>query len=118
VSENASKSFWKAAMAKDWSDHPGFREYARRVIEEVLPHMKQSAMVMTIAPIEGEADIKVCCEVGMALFLDKPLILVVPPGRHMAERLLRVADHVITADITTAKGREEMAKAITAVTNQ
>lgn len=102
----------------DWSDDPGFREYAKHVMEEVLPHMRESAMVMTIAPIEGEADIKICCEVGMALMLDKPLILIVPPGRHMAERLLRVADHVITADISTAEGREELGKAMHAITNQ
>lgn len=103
----------------DWSDDPGFREYAEHVIKETLPQMRDSAMFMTIAPIRDEiADIKQATEIGMAIMLDKPLIVIVPPGRHMAEKLLRIADHVITADITTKEGRDQMAAAIKAVTNQ
>lgn len=102
----------------DWADDPTFREYAEHVIENVLPHMKESAVFLTIAPTGGVADVKQAVEIGFMILMDKPMIVVAPPGRHVAERLLRVADHVITADISTDEGRKQIAAAIKALTNQ
>lgn len=103
----------------DWTDDPGFREFAEHVLKETLPNMKESAMFMTIAPLKEEmADVRQAVEIGMAIMLDKPLIVIVPPGRHIAQKLVRIADHVITADITTEAGREHIAQAIKEVTNQ
>jgi len=103
---------------KDWADSPDFRSYAEHVIRDVVPQMKDSAVFLTIAPDGGIADVKQAVEIGFCILLDKPLIVVAPPGRHVAERLLRVADHVITADISTDEGREQIAVAIKAVMNQ
>ena len=103
---------------KDWADSKEFRRFAQDWIKRVLPNMKDSAMVMTIAPNGGEADVKMAVEIGFAILLDKPLIVVAPPGRHMAERLLRIADHVITEDVTTEAGRKQIEVALKAVMNQ
>lgn len=103
----------------DWSDAPGFREYAKHVIDDMVPAMRDSALVMTIAPLADDAaDVKQAVEIGYAILLDKPLVVVVPPGRHMGEKLLRIADHVITADVTTEAGREQLGVALNRLMNQ
>lgn len=106
------------ANKTDWANSKEFRRFAQDWIKRVLPNMKDSAMVLSIAPQGGEADVRMAVEIGFAILLDKPLIVIAPKGRHVAERLIRIADHVITADITTDEGREQIAAAIKAVTNQ
>jgi ribosomal protein L23 len=103
---------------KEWSDSKEFKEYAEHILKEMVPAMKDSAVVMTIAPDAGQHDIKIAVEIGYSILLDKPLIVIASPGRHIAERLLRIADHVITGDITTDAGKEEIARALKHLMNQ
>ena len=99
----------RAAHARpDWTDSDEFREFAEGVLADTVPKIAGSAYVISIAPGKGQEDIKIAVEIGFALLLDKPLIVLAPEGRHVAERLLRAADHVITGDIETEAGREEL----------
>lgn len=70
---------------QDWLD---------RVERELIPIIKEAASVATIAPGE-DPDLKVAIELGLTILLDKPLILVVPEGRWVPDRLRRAADAVV-----------------------
>lgn len=84
-----------------------FKKFAKRVMDEMVPAMHGSAYVITIAPKGGEADVKLAVEIGFAILMDKPLIVFVPKGRAVGERLARIADHVLEADMTTEAGQKE-----------
>ena len=92
----------------DWTGSDDFKTWAQDVLDDMVPKMKGSAYVISIAPPSGLADVKIAVEIGYAILLDKPLIVFAPEGRHVAERLLRIADHVITGNVETAAGREKM----------
>lgn len=77
----------------DWSDNPQFKKYARHFREDVLPRITDSALFVAIG--SDQLDIKFVTEIGAALVLDKPFLLVVPPGRHVSARLRRAADVVV-----------------------
>ena len=69
-----------------------FFEAARR---EVFPKLRDSALYVGITP--EEPDPKYCLELGMAIMLDKPIVLLLPAGRTLARdsHLWRVADEVL-----------------------
>lgn len=64
---------------------------------ELVEHMKVSAMIVSIVPesIDG-LDEKLAREVGLAIHLDKPIILLVREGTPLPTKLLAVADRVVT----------------------
>jgi nucleoside 2-deoxyribosyltransferase len=108
----------RAARQEDWTDNDEFRSWAKDVLKDMVPKMAGSAYVISIAPPRGLADVKIAVEIGYAILLDKPLIVFAPKGRHVAERLLRIADHVITGDPNTTEGREEMFAQLKRAMNQ
>ena len=103
---------------KDWSSDPKFKKFARQVAKGTVPAMADSAYVINIAPAKGDYDVRVAVEIGLAILMDKPLIVFAPKGRTIADRLLRVADHVIEGDTSTETGREELMRKLQAVMNQ
>lgn len=105
---------------RDLFDRPEFRDYAERFLREVAPMIRQSAYMMTIAPTGGTADVKIAAELGYSILLDKPLIVFVPAGRRatVAQKLLRIADHVIEGDMSTEAGREELQRKLKEVMTQ
>lgn len=71
--------------------------WEQRVRDELIPKLRASAVVAQLAP--GDApDVKAAVEVGMAILLDKPLIVIEIPGRSVSLRLGRAADAVIEWD--------------------
>jgi hypothetical protein len=70
-----------------------WKDYGDRFRREVLPKILNSAIFLSIQ--SEEFDVKMATEMGAALLMDKPLLLVCPPGRHIPERLRRAADIVI-----------------------
>ncbi|MGH9001499.1 MAG: hypothetical protein ACRDYV_00055 [Acidimicrobiia bacterium] len=98
----------------DLYDDPAARAWARDVREELLPKLTASAVVCSLVPRDGEPDPKFCVELGMSIMLDKPIIAVVTPGRKAPERLARVADRIIEADLDTAAGRDRLAASLNA----
>lgn len=79
--------------------------YADRFRKDVLPMIAATAHVLCLTP-EKNSDIKFMLEVGAAICLDKPLVLLVTPGRTIPPRLARVADKIIEADLSTDAGRK------------
>lgn len=91
----------------DWTDalteaeQREFREWARHQAGEVLPAMEDSAMVMSIAPT-GKPDPKFCVELGFALMLGKPLILLADKrAAPIPDKLRQVADEIVEVDLSS-----------------
>lgn len=61
-----------------------------------LPKIVDSAVCISIAgPDTANWSVKGATELGAMLLLDKPLLVVVPPGRTIGARLRRAADVVV-----------------------
>lgn len=90
-----------------WGD-PKVRRWKHHVEREVIPMIESSDSVVSLAPPDGKADVKFAVELGLAIMLDKPIIVVASPSRPVPPKLALIATHVIDADITTPEGREQL----------
>jgi hypothetical protein len=79
---------------RDWADDHEIRRYLSRAHRELLPKLRESAISAVIAPGD-DPDPKIAIELGYTLLLDKPLVIVVPPGRTVPEHLVRAADAIV-----------------------
>lgn len=84
---------------------PEWRRFAKNVRRDLIPKMRDSAIVMSLVP-GGEPDVKYALELGMSIMLDKPIIAVFSPGTKLPEHLVRVADELVEADLDTDEGRQ------------
>lgn len=76
----------------------GDDEWVKHVLDELVPMVAESACTMSIVP-DTELDVKFAVELGISIMLDKPLILVVFPGRIIPDHLRRAADEIVEFDI-------------------
>lgn len=102
---------WTDAMSKDERD--AWEDWLRYQQGTVLPAMRDSKVILSIAPL-GKPDAKFCVETGMALMLDKPIILLVDRGAHVPPKLRLVADEIIEADINDEADRARIAPLVAA----
>lgn len=93
-------------MDDPWGE-PEVQEWVQQAEEELVPKMKQSGLMMSL--YTGGYDIKFAVEMGMAILMDKPIILAVMSGVEAPEKLMKVADYIIEADPTTEEGRSRLA---------
>jgi len=92
-------------------DSDEWREYSVRVVEEMLPKLTDSrCMAMLLSGTDP--DVKMAVELGFALLLDKPLILLVTPNTAVPERLRRAADAIVVGEIQHPNTQKELAAAI------
>jgi hypothetical protein len=70
-------------------------DYSERFRREVLPKILDSAIFLSIGTDEGVFDVRQATELGAALLMGKPLLLVCPRGRHIPAALRRAAAEVI-----------------------
>jgi hypothetical protein len=98
-------------MADRIEDDPEFREFAQSVRGELIPKLENSGMVVSLVP-SGETDVKFAIELGFSIMLDKPIIAVVQPGTPLPDKLVRVADHIVDADVSTVQGQERLQEVI------
>jgi hypothetical protein len=75
-----------------------FQELRQRVHAALYPKVADSDFYLAIAPLNDEPDAKYCLELGMAIMLDKPLLILVGKNRTIPDHLRRVADKIIEAD--------------------
>lgn len=78
--------------------------------DELKNAVRDSAVFVAIFP-SGETDEKFSIEIGLAVMLDKPLILIVKPGTHFPEKLARVCDRIVEG----SDDSEEMANRLAGV---
>jgi hypothetical protein len=86
-------------------------DYFAHFKKTVLPQLKTSGVFLNITPPDGELDVKQCTELGAALLLGKPMLLVVAKGRTIPERLRRYAD-VVLDDWEPTEGAARIADAL------
>ena len=74
---------------------PAGDRFFRAARKDLLPKLRQSAVFLSL--FSEDPDPKFCMELGMAIVLDKPIILILPRGRTLnrGSHLWGVADEVI-----------------------
>lgn len=78
----------------DVFDDPAVKAYLKHAREDMLPKLRSSAVSLTI--FNAEPDMKLCCELGAAILLDKPLVILVPDREaKVPANLKRVATALI-----------------------
>lgn len=88
-----------------WVDH------TRRDTVEKIAGSAAVAVLHTGATPE-EVDVQAAVELGAAIYLDKPIVILAPPGATVPSGLLRVATRVVYADPDTGAGQRAIAEAL------
>jgi hypothetical protein len=80
---------------------------------ELKPKLAESAYMIAVTP-PGESDAKQALEIGYAILLNKPIVVVIPAGREVNAGLIRHADKVIRMrnPIDSEAGTQELMAAI------
>ena len=99
-------------MSDDPFDSKEFLAYAKRVRVELIPKIRDSALTISIAPSDGQGDVKFATELGFSILLNKPIIVVAEPGTPISPALAKVAYRVIFADFSTPNAQAEISTAI------
>lgn len=96
-------------------DSAEWNDWADRVRGDLLPKLRDSGATLSIVPADDETDIKFAVELGLSIMLDKPIILMVPPGRRVPARLVRVADSIVEGDAADPDTQTRLISAMNAV---
>ena len=80
------------------------RVFARDFNRDSLAGINASAVFMSIVP-DGDGDVLFWAQLGCAIMLGKPILVVAPEGRDIPKKLRSLADAVVEADIGTEAGR-------------
>lgn len=95
------------------SEDADFEAWQHDVITNLVPKMQESSVVASLVP-DGPTDAKFAVELGVAIMLDKPIIIVVRPGMQVPAKLMKVADATVdwTDDATVATQIGEAMKSL------
>lgn len=99
-------------MPDPWDD-PRAQELIRDVEANMVPKLRESQLVATI--YSGDVDVKLAVETGAAVLLDKPIVGVVAPGVRIPEKLARVVDRFLEADLSEPGASQDLADRVAAV---
>jgi hypothetical protein len=102
----------------DWSQDPGFQEYAQHVRDELIPMIQDSAVAMSLVPPDNVPDVKFAVELGYMIMLNKPIIALLRRGATPPEKLVLVADELVEGEIDEPDFQERLMAAITRVKNK
>lgn len=92
---------------------PEWKAFEADARKNLVPMLKGSAVYMAINPGD-DVDIKFAVELGLAIMLDKPLIVVSSADRKVPAKLRAIADEIIEVDFDDlAASSEAMAAAFT-----
>lgn len=86
-----------AEIETDAWDHPAASEFTQHVMDELITKMERSALAVTIWS-GSESDVKLAVETGVAVLMDKPMIVVVAPGVEVPAKLRLIADEIVEFD--------------------
>jgi len=91
-------------------DTPEFEEWAVSVKEELFPKLRASACSVTL--YSGAFDAKIAVELGAAILLDKPIIVLASPGVEVPSKLRKVAERVMVFDMNDQKAMDELGEVL------
>jgi hypothetical protein len=89
------------------------KRYLDHAAKETIPHMNNSALAISL--LMAKPDPKLCLEMGAALLLDKPIIVVVPPNIPIPDNLRRVAAAIVQGDVDNEETKAQLSEAINSV---
>ena len=78
----------------EFPDDEDSREFLKHAEEEMAPMLRASAASISLVPSD-HGDAKFWVELGASIMFEKPIILVVSPGRSMPQKLQHIADEII-----------------------
>lgn len=85
-----------------WWGGPEFGAFLARVDAELIPKIRATEAVISFVP-DSETDSKYAVELGLAVALDKPIILLVRPGVKVSAKTARIADEIVEIDFMKPK---------------
>lgn len=91
-------------MSKSFRNHADWRRFVVNVNKDLVPMMARSSAVV-IPMGRDDTDVGFALQVGFAVIMEKPLLLIVPEGFDPPPKLEGIADRIIRADYTSEKGR-------------
>jgi hypothetical protein len=97
-------------MSDPWQD-PEVKRWKEHIERDMVPKMESSNVVISIAPPKGKFDVKFAVELGAAIMLNKPIIVIsetnddVPP-------LLRLVAHKIVVGSISDPGFQDRLQAV------
>lgn len=95
-----------------WDD-PEWKEFEAHVRKDALPKIESAHIFVSLAPSSADrVDIKYAVELGMAIMMDKPILVIAPPGFIVPEKLQKVADRIVYVDILSDNGKKIVASEI------
>lgn len=80
------------------AEEDAFIEYADHALTELVPKMAQTSVVLSLIP-RTRADIKWATEMGVAVYMDKPIIAIIEPGAKISSKIALVADYILELDM-------------------
>lgn len=78
---------WKDETAVVW---------ARQVLDDMVPKLRDSACAISLYPSDGSTgDVKYWVELGASICMNKPILLVVMGDAELPPKLAQVADEIV-----------------------
>lgn len=81
-------------MGDGWNE-PTAKAWIRHVLDDMVPKLESSALVISLVPDDREGDVKFWVEIGASIMLDKPIIAVLLGDAAVPEKLRLVADEIV-----------------------
>jgi hypothetical protein len=87
-------------VREDPFDREDFRIWADDMRKRLIPKMEGSQSVLMLAPdLKADFDISFALQIGACILLEKPLILVIHPGKVVPPKLRTIADKIIEVNL-------------------
>lgn len=83
------------------------KEWARKVFERSFPQMRASAVFLSVYSKGMREDPTPCLQLGIALLLDKPIIVLAAEGEAVPENLRKVAKKICTYNLDSPESLQE-----------
>jgi len=96
-------------MTIPWDDS-AIKAWLENASRDMLPKMESSACAISI--YSGKVDPKLCLEVGAAILLNKPIVLLVPLEQGVPWALERAAACIVRGDAKDPATQKELSAAL------
>jgi hypothetical protein len=93
---------------RDLTGRPDWQEWSGKILAESVPQMERSRASMIL--YSGTHEPKQAIEIGFAILMNKPIVLVHMPGVEPPWKLKKIANYVIECDNTTEEGKAEFSR--------
>lgn len=82
-------------MPGDPWDDPLAQRWARDVLDNMAPKLRESAVAISLVPEDRTGDVKFWVELGATIMMDKPVIAVMLGDAPLPPRLAKIADEIV-----------------------